>query len=143
MLRSSLPVGRIAVLAPLMAGFTACGASSASTRPLGITFGIGGGNIRPYHVMIEPSGVIRASGFKRPGRHALSPSEIASLSRLVRSDFPGGVKTRQCCGTNPDIASHFISADDRTVTVHGACEPRFQRLWKTLARAVGITARGA
>jgi hypothetical protein len=40
---------------------------------------------------------------------------------------------------NPDVASHFIRAKGRTVTVHGNnCEPRFNRLWITLARAVGL-----
>jgi hypothetical protein len=109
---------------------------------MGIAFGVGGGNIVPYRVMIEPTGVIRASGM-RPRRHALSPDLAGSLSRRVRNDFAAGVKSRQCLGTNPDIASEFIRAEGRTVTVHGKCEPRFQRLWNTLARAVGIRASGA
>jgi hypothetical protein len=101
---------------------------------MGITFGIGGGNVVPYRVMIEPTGVIRASGM-RPQRQALSRNLVAAISRRVRNDFLAGVKSRQCRGTNPDIASEFIRAEGRTVRVHGACEPRFQRLWKTLARA--------
>ena len=109
---------------------------------MGITFGIGGGNIVPYRVMIEPTGVIRASGM-RPQRQALSHNVVASLSRRVRNDFSAGVKSRQCRGTNPDIASHFIRAQGWTVRVHGTCEPRFQRLWNTLARAVGADTIGA
>ena len=79
----------------------------------------------------------------RPQRQALSRNLVASLSRRVRNDFSAGVKSRQCRGTNPDIASDFIRAEGRTVRVHGACEPRFRRLWKTLARAVGIDTIGA
>jgi hypothetical protein len=137
--RHPLRLGRIAVLAAVVAGLSACRASSAPTRPTGFAFGTGGGNIVPYHVLIEPTGVIRASG-TRTRRRALSRAEAASLSRLVHREFSAGMKSRRCHGTNPDIASHFIRADDRTVTVHGNCEPRFQRLWNTLARAVGIDA---
>jgi hypothetical protein len=130
------------VLAALAAGFCACGAASASTKPTRITFGIEGGNIAPYHFTIEPTGVVRASGWTRPRRHALSPAQVVSLSRLVRNDFSAGMKNRQCRGTLPDFASHFIRADGRSVTVRGGCEPHFQRLWNTLARAVGIATRG-
>jgi hypothetical protein len=57
----------------------------------------------------------------------------------VRAGFAAGLKSRQCPGVNPDVASHFIRAKGRTVTVHGNnCEPRFNRLWITLARAVGL-----
>jgi hypothetical protein len=48
------------------------------------------------------------------------------------------LKSRLCPGTNPDIGSHFIQAYGRSVRVHGGCEPSFQRLWDTLARAVGL-----
>ena len=135
-------VSRIAILAALVAGLSACGASSAPTSPTGIAFGIGGGNIVPYRVMVEPTGVIRASGMGLQ-RHALSRNLVARLSRRVRTAFAAGVKSRQCRGTNPDIASEFIRAEGRTVTVRGTCDPRFQRLWNTLARTVGIDTSGA
>lgn len=135
-------VWRIAFLAALLAGLSACGGASASTRPARIAFGIDGGNIVPYHFTIEPTGVIRTSGPRQPKQPAVSRTKAASLSRLVRTYFSHGVKSRQCRGTNPDIASHFIRVDGRTVTIHGTCEPRFQRLWSSLARAVGINTSG-
>lgn len=136
-------VRRIAVLAALAAAASGCGGSSPSTRPTRIAFGVGGGNIAPYHVTIESTGLIRASGSMQPKQHGLSRTEVASLSRLVRDEFGTGLKSRQCPGTNPDVASDFIHAYDRTVRVHGTCEPRFQRLWNTLAQAVGLDASGA
>lgn len=143
MWRYSRRVRRIVVLAALVAGFSICGAASASIKPTRIEFGIAGGNISPYHFTIEPTGVVRASGWTRPRRHALSRAQVVALSRLVRDDFSAGMKNRQCRGTIPDIPYHFVRADDRSVGVRGECEPRFQRLWNTLARAVGIDSSGA
>lgn len=139
----SLRVRRIAVLATLLAGLSACAASSPPTSPTRISFGISGGNIAPYKVTIEPRGLILASSSLRPRQHRLSRSEVASLSRLVRKEFANGVQSRQCRGANPDIASDFIRAYGRTVTVHGGCEPRFQQLRNTLAQAVGLDASRA
>lgn len=131
---------RLVVLAVSAAALAACGSSAASTsaRPLRIVFGVGGGNIAPFQVTIEPTGRIRASGSMRPRRHRLSRAKVASLSGLVRKDLAAGLRSRECAGTLPDVASEFIRAAGRTVRVHGSCEPRFHRLWKTLAQAVGL-----
>jgi hypothetical protein len=129
---------RIIVLAALLAGVCACGSSAASTAPHRIVFGIHGGNMVPSQVTIEPTGRIRASGPLKPSRRHLSHAKVVSLSRLVRQGFASGLKTRLCPGTNPDVGSDFIHAYGRTVSVHGGCEPRFHRLWDTLAQAVGL-----
>ena len=92
----------------------------------------------PWQVTIEPTGRVHGSGAMQPTRHRLTHATVVSLTRLVREDFAAGLKSRLCAGTNPDIGSDFIRAFGRTVTVHGSCEPRFQRLWNTLARAVGL-----
>jgi hypothetical protein len=133
-------VRRIALLAVSVAALAACGSSAASTaaRPVRIEFGIGGGNVVPWQVTIERTGRVRATGDIRPVRRRLSQTKVASLSRLVRHAFASGVRSRQCAGTNPDFGSDFIRAGGRTVTVHGGCEPGFTRLWKVLARAVGL-----
>jgi hypothetical protein len=136
-------VRRIIVLAALLGGVCACGQSAASTTPHRIVFGVGGGNMVTYQVTIEPTGRIRSSGPLRPRVRRLSHAKVVSLSRLVRTDFAAGLKSRLCPGTNPDIGSHFIQAYGRTVRVHGSCEPRFQRLWDTLARAVGLRERAS
>jgi hypothetical protein len=76
----------IAVLAVSAAGLAACGASAASTqaKPMRIEFGLGGENIVPFQVTIEPTGRGRARGSIRPKRRQLSRTKVASLSRLVR-----------------------------------------------------------
>lgn len=129
---------RIIVLATLLVGVCACGSSAASTTPHRIVFGVGGGNMVPFQVTIEPTGRIRSSGPLKPKIRQLSHAKIVSLSRLVREDFAAGLKSRLCPGTNPDVGSDFIQAYGRTVRVHGSCEPRFHRLWDTLAQAVGL-----
>ncbi len=129
---------RVVVLAALLVGVCACGSSAASTTPHRIVFGIVGGNMVPFQVTIEPTGRIHASGPLEPGRRHLSHAKLVSLSRLVREDFSAGLKSRLCPGTNPDVGSEFVHAYGRTVRVHGGCEPRFSRLWSTLAKAVGL-----
>lgn len=131
------------MLAVGIAVLAACGAAAAPAQagPMRIEFGVGGGNIVPFQVTIEPTGRVRSTsgGLVRPERHRLSHATVASLSALVRQAFAAGVRSRQCAGTNPDAGSDFIRAAGRTATVHGTCEPRFTKLWKTLARAVNLT----
>ncbi|HJQ48929.1 MAG TPA: hypothetical protein VJ838_00235 [Gaiellaceae bacterium] len=129
---------RIIVLAALLGAVCACGSSAASTTPHRIAFGVGGGNLVPYQVTIEPTGRVQSSGDVKPKIRQLSHAKVVTLSRLVRADLAAGMRTRLCPGTNPDIASEFIHAYGRTVRVHGSCEPRFHRLWDTLAQAVGL-----
>jgi hypothetical protein len=133
-------VRRIAVLAATAAALAACGSSGASTSatPIRISFGISGGNITPFRITIEPTGRVRWHGTTQPPRRRLSHAKLVSLSRLVRADFAAGLTSRQCPGVNPDFASDFIRATGRTVTVHGRCEPRFNRLWTTLTQAFGL-----
>ena len=92
----------------------------------------------PFQVTIEPTGRVHVSGRLHPTKRQLSHAKVVSLSRLVRTDFAAGLKSRLCPGTNPDVGSEFIHAYGRTVRVHGGCEPRFSRLWTTLAKAVGL-----
>ena len=103
-----------------------------------IQFGLGGGNMVPWQVTIEPTGRVRSTSFMRPRRRRLSQAKVASLSRLVRHAFASGVRSRLCAGVNPDVGSDFIHAAGRTVSVHGNCEPRFTKLWDSLAQAVGL-----
>jgi hypothetical protein len=131
-------VRRIVVLALSATALAACGASAASTRtkPTRIDFGLRGGNFAPFQITIERTGRVRATGSIRPRHRRLSQAKTKSLSRIVRRDLPA-LKSRRCPGTNPDIASSFIRAAGRTVTVHGSCEPAFSRLLSSLERAVG------
>lgn len=134
-----LRMRRVIFLAALLGGVCACGSSAASSTTLHrIEFGVAGGNFVPYEVTIEPTGRVRASGEVETKVRQLSHAKVVSLSRLVRMGFAAGLKSRLCPGTNPDVGSDFIHAYGRTVRVHGSCEPRFHRLWDTLAQAVGL-----
>lgn len=132
------------MLAVSVVVLAACGASAASAqaKPMRIEFGVGGGNMVPFRITIEPTGrVLSTSGsFVRPERRRLSRATVASLSALVRQGFASGMRSRQCAGTNPDVGSDFVRAAGRIVTVHGSCEPRFTKLWNALARAVKLKA---
>jgi hypothetical protein len=129
---------RIIALAALLGGFSACAASAASTQPTRIVFGVGGGSMVPFQVVIAATGTVRTSGGPRVTRKHLPTTAVLTLDREVRSAFASGVTSRLCRGTNPDVGSDFITLGRRTVRVHGGCEPRFSRLWKALATAVGL-----
>lgn len=136
-------VRRIVLLAASIVALAACGGSAASTqaKPIRIALGVGGGNIVPFQITIEPTGRIRSTSPMRLRRRRLSQAKVASLSRLVRHGFASGLRSRLCAGVNPDIGSDYIRALGRTVMVHGSCVPRFTKLWDTLAQAVGLGLR--
>ncbi len=100
---------RLAPAAVLVLALAACGGSSKS---LHVEFGTSGGNILP---------------------HAFSVSVNGNLAGDLRSAFASaGFVSRQCSGTLPDEATEYIRIDGRKVSVRGACEPRFTRLWNKL-----------
>jgi len=113
-------------------------AASAAPKPQPIVFGIGGGTIVPWQVTIEPDGRVRRDAITAPTRHRIRHAEFVSLSRLVRRDLAAGLMSRRCPNVNPDVGSRFVRDFGRRVAVHGDCEARFNKLWGTLARAVGL-----
>jgi len=125
-------------LAAAAAALCACGASAAAATPTRIAFGLGGGTVVPFRVVIEPTGSVRANGSRSVTHRRLSRRTVLALDREVRSAFRSGLASRQCPGTNPDVGTDFVTLGRRTVVVHGSCEPRFQRLWNALAQAVGL-----
>ena len=129
---------RLAALVAIAATVAACGASRAPTRAEPVVFGVSGGNLAPFRATIEPSGQLEYTGLPKPRRTHVSRAKAASLSRLVQAAFAGGLKSRRCPGTNPDIVSGFIRVSGRTVTVHGSCEPGFTKLWDELAHAAFV-----
>ena len=40
--------------------------------------------------------------------------------------------SRRCARVLPDVVSRYIQIGGSTATVHGACEPGFQRVWNHL-----------
>jgi hypothetical protein len=129
------PLLALAVAATALA---ACRGSAASPQPVRIVFGIGGGNVVPFQVVIAASGAVSASGSRSVDRTRLSRRRLLRLDRELHTAFRSGLVSRECTATNPDVGTDFITLGRRTVHVHGGCEPRFQTLWNTLARAVGL-----
>jgi len=101
---------RVLVVAVLAAGLTACG-SSSSAKYTYLTYGRTGGSIRPERVYVRA---------------------VGKLGDQVRATF-GSLKSRDCPGTLPDVATEYIAFESRTVRVRGGCEPSFTRLWNTLS----------
>jgi hypothetical protein len=131
----------LVVLGVLTLGLAACGGSPAPKegRPAKITFGVQGGSIAPWTVVIEKDGTVKGSGSRQAAvTGKLSTASRTRVSRLVQQAFAGGLSSRHCPNTLPDVASPFIAAEGRRVSVHGTCEPRFEILFETLSRAVGL-----
>jgi hypothetical protein len=118
------------MLAAIPAALAGCGSSSVSHRP--IVFGITGGNIAPYRISIQPNGSARGRG--RTVLAQISPARVRALRREIQQAH---LSSRRCAGVLPDVASRYIRIGDRTITVRGGCETRFNQVWNDLVRAVG------
>ena len=103
---------RLALVGLLALGLAACGGSSQGGKPTRVEFGTAGGNILPRKYTLSVNGNL--------------------ASELQRAIGQGGLVSKQCPGTLPDEAGEYIRFQGRTVTVRGACELRFSRLWKKL-----------
>jgi hypothetical protein len=113
--------------------------ASSAVQPTGFAFGRLGGNIRPYTVTIANSGIVRTSGAVEVGRRKLTPLQLGGLNRIAtETNFVALPKATNCRGTLPDVATTYIRVGARTVRVHGACVPRYQRLLKALQTSVRI-----
>jgi hypothetical protein len=113
--------------------------ASSAVQPTGFAFGRLGGNIRPYTVTIANSGVVRTSGAVQVGRKMLTSLQLGGLNRVAtETRFVTLPKLTNCRGTLPDVAATYIRVGARTVRVHGACLPRYQRMLKALQASVKI-----
>jgi hypothetical protein len=98
-----------------------------------------GGNIRPYTVTIANSGTVHTTGAVAVGRKHLTSLQLASLNRVAtETRFVTMPATTNCNGSLPDVAATYIRVAARTVRVHGACLPRYQRLLRALQASVQI-----
>lgn len=117
----------------MLAAGAACGSADPAHTPL--AFGIGGGNMVPYRVTIQPNGVVRADGSVRPRRRHLP---VTTVLRLRNEVLQAHLTSRDCKGTLPDVGTQYIRVGSRTWRLHGRCEQRFERVWSDLAHAVGL-----
>ena len=79
----------------------------------------------------------------RPTRTTVGARTLASLARVVAEErFFSLPRVIACPGALPDFASDFVrvrtAARTRTVTVHGSCNTRFDKVRRALAAAVGL-----
>jgi hypothetical protein len=113
--------------------------AAGSVQPTGFAFGRLGGNIRPYTVTIANSGTVRTMGAVSVGRKHLTSLQLAGLNRVATEQrFVTLPKATNCKGSLPDVAATYVRVAARTVRVHGACLPRYQRLLKALQSSVQI-----
>jgi hypothetical protein len=133
-------VRRAFLLVIAVAFLAACGSSGGSKGPakhavgIPVTFGIKGGNVAPLTIAISGTGRIK----KLVGGYSMTKTHVStSLSNAVKADL-AGVSSRRCKGTLPDVGSRYITAAGKTVTVHGTCEPAFEKVWRKLTAAVGF-----
>jgi hypothetical protein len=70
----------------------------------------------------------------------LTPLQLGGLNRVAtETSFVTLPKATNCKGALPDVAATYIRVGARTVRVHGACVPRYQRLLRALRASVKIS----
>jgi hypothetical protein len=127
----------------LAAALVACAAVLASSAvasvPSGFSVSRSGGNIIPFQARISPSGHVVVN---KEQRAVLTSARLAGLQRLVDRERFASLPARiACAGALPDIATRSVTATShgtrKTVSAHGGCNGRFDRVYSALARAVG------
>jgi len=117
-----------------VAVMTACGGGS-TTRPRPIQLGSTGGNVLGVTVSIKSTGWSEITG-RSTGHRKLTAKRVQLLGREIEQARLA--KSRLCSGTAlPDFATRYIRLGSRTFRLRGSCEPRFQRVWDDIVRAVG------
>ena len=106
------------------------------------SFGRTGGNILPAKVTIGANGAVTTTGSAHTTAKTASTPLRNGLAKLARAEGFFTMSTQvACAGTNPDIASRFVTVSafgkSRTVTVHGTCSAPFEELYAVLSASVG------
>ncbi len=123
-----------ALAAVLAAGVVA--PAAVASPQTGFAFGRSGGNIRPFTVVIATTGKVTATGAAPAHAEALTKQQLADLNEVAYTTQFAMLPASILCPTAlPDVAAEFIRVGARTVRSHGACNGRFNRLWKALNQA--------
>jgi hypothetical protein len=100
------------------------------------TFGRDGGNLRPAHVTISATGVVRRDS--APTGRTVKAAALQDLEALARRERFSSMPVRSlCAGTLPDFSSRYVTFKGRTVHVRGSCSARFNKLYGALSGAAG------
>lgn len=110
-----------------------------------VQFGIQGGNIRPWSVVIGEDGSVAANGTNARNQHLTSPKDALN-GFLAAADAEGFFTmsgTQRCTGTLPDVASSYIAVHttkgDKRVQVHGGCNGSFNQLFALLTAMADVS----
>jgi hypothetical protein len=149
--RSYPQLVRVVRISVLLAAFAAAlavplavfaGGSAKRQPPASFSFGRTGGNIVPAKVTIGSNGAVTTTGSAHTTATSASTPLRNGLAKLARAEgFFTMSTTVACPGTNPDIASRFVTVTafgrTRTVTAHGTCSAPFEELYAVLSASVG------
>lgn len=152
------PMTVLALVAAVLLAVLPMNAHAASTPPrhslpkpgtglnLVFSFGVTGGNIRPWNVNISLDGTIHSSGITTSVQQL--PDARNTLKALMAlADAQGffSMKSQNTCSNpipNPDSGSHNIaittSTGTKRVSVFGSCKGKFNGLYDLLAAAAGV-----
>lgn len=122
------------------------GESSGGSPVTVFTFGITGGNIRPWSVELHLDGSVTASGINVNSQTLQDPKNtLNALMKLADAEsFFSLPSTIGCPGLgNPDVAARTVtihsSGQTRRVVAHGSCRTHFNELYDVLVQLVGAS----
>ncbi|HLJ68477.1 MAG TPA: hypothetical protein VKX16_14075 [Chloroflexota bacterium] len=122
---------------------------STGTTPVAVfSFGLQGGNIRPWSIKLNLDGSIASSGTATSRQRLTDPkNSLQGLLTLADAEgFFAMKKSIGCLGSagNPDAGAHFISVRTaqgaKRVNEFGSCKAtaKFDQLYAVLAEVSGI-----
>lgn len=155
-LRPLATIAVCAVLAGVPASAGAAGAHAPSRAqtthqlPTGnpaarvFSFGLKGGNIRPWSVVFALDGSVTATGVTAGTQTLGSPQDtLKGLLALADAEGFFAMSKQIGCpgGGNPDVGARTIaistSAGTKRVSVFGSCKPAFNQLYAVLQQVAG------
>lgn len=110
------------------------------------SFGITGGNIRPWNVSIALDGAVHASGVSTSVTQIPdAKNTLKALLALADAQHFFSMKGQTSCSNplpNPDTGSHNIaittSSGTKRVSVFGSCKGKFEGLYDLLQATAGV-----
>ena len=128
---------RALALVAVLAALTCTAGTGLAASAQGFSFGRTGGNIRPLEARISASGRVVVDGKQS---RTLTQAQLRTLrAAIVRERFSSLPARIACPGTLPDVATRHVTAAGKTVSVHGGCSGRFDRVYAALGHAAGLT----
>jgi hypothetical protein len=128
-------VRRLALVGVVAALAATAAPGLAASAAQGFSFGRTGGNIRPLEARISATGRVVVDGKQS---RTLTQAQVRTLRAVLLRERFSSLPTRIACRALPDVATRHVTAAGKTVSVHGGCSARFDRVYAALARAAGV-----